>query len=72
MPERPIEPPSDSRPVHLLDEPDDARTRCGLRAAGRDAACPRMLARFVAAHVEGRARAGRAPLELCGDCETGR
>jgi len=59
----------DTTPTHLLAEPDDARTLCGLRAHGRDAVTPRMLARHVLMHIAGRRRAGHPALVLCVDCE---
>ena len=55
--------PKADAPVHLVDEPGDRRSRCGIKDA-----LPRMLARFVEAHREGHARAGK-PFVVCEECE---
>jgi hypothetical protein len=57
-------PPSEA-PTHLLVEPGDRRTLCGLD--GRKT-YPQMLARFVPAHRAGHAEAGH-PFVVCAECE---
>lgn len=59
----------DPRPVHLAITTDDKRTICGISLKTKEA-LPHMLARFVAAHRAGHARAGR-PFVLCPICERG-
>jgi hypothetical protein len=51
------------RPVHIIDEAGDRKSRCGIKDA-----LPRVLARFVEAHREGHARTGRT-FFVCEECE---
>jgi hypothetical protein len=48
-----MEPPSDSRPVHIVDEIGDDRTHCGIRLKDPKA-LPYVGRRFVDAHINGR------------------
>jgi hypothetical protein len=56
---------TDRRPTHLLVEPGDRRTLCGLDARKT---FPQMLARHLPAHRAGHASVGKVKL-VCEDCE---
>lgn len=65
------------RPTHITDrdvyEPnrwDAATTRCGIPLK-EPGAMPYVGARFVRAHVEGRATAQRPPIVFCPECKEG-
>lgn len=56
-----------AKPTHLLAEPGDRRTLCGLDARTK-AGHPQLLARFVPAHRAGHAEHGRT-IVVCAECE---
>ena len=57
--------------THLLVTADDKTTFCGIKVneRGSNADLPQMLARYVQAHRDGRARVGNPPLVLCDTCQ---
>ena len=58
------------RPTHVTEHPSDDRTRCGIKIKTK-AALPYVSARFVHAHIDGRAKAQRPPILWCHDCVEG-